>query len=159
MSIKKLARKTRSVLIFGAVLALATPGSAFAQDAETPLGSDVVSTADIESGFELLSGETKTVDLSDSTLKQSAEIHADSASAMSFYSASNTAPGCVSVERHLSTIKIRNNCPTSVRVKVIMTGPVGSQDIECTGVAPGTEVTVARLKVPGVTRIDRVENC
>ncbi|MTD91316.1 MULTISPECIES: hypothetical protein [Corynebacterium] len=157
--VKKSARKVRLALVCGAVLALAAPSSAFAQDAEATLDGDTVPAADSESGFELSSGETKTVDLSDAKEKQSAEIHVEGEPTISFYDASNTAPACVSAEHHQAEIKIRNNCPTPVRVKVIMTGWVGSQDIECTGVAPGAEETVSKLKVPGITRIDRVENC
>lgn len=155
----KPARKARLALVCGAVMALVTPGSAFAQESGAASDSDTVPVANTESGFELSPGEAKTVDLSDAMSKQSAEIHVDGKSAISFYDAANTAPGCVFAEQHLTEIKVRNNCPTPVRVKVVMTGPVGAQDAACKGVAPGTEETVARLMVPGVTRIDRVENC
>lgn len=51
--VKKSARKVRLALVCGAVLALAAPSSAFAQDAEATLDGDTVPAADSESGFEL----------------------------------------------------------------------------------------------------------
>lgn len=146
-------------LAFGTVLALTTPGTAFAQETEVAPDSVTVSAINTETDFELSPGETKTVDLSSAKSKQSAEISVNDEPTMAFYDAANTAPGCVSAVHRLNVIKVRNNCPTPIRVKVVMTGPVGAQDTACKSVDPGAEETFARLMVPGVTRIDRVENC
>ena len=61
-------------LAFGTVLALTTPGTAFAQETEVAPDSVTVSAINTETDFELSPGETKTVDLSSAESKQSAEI-------------------------------------------------------------------------------------
>lgn len=109
--------------------------------------------------FELSTGEAKSVEVPATQSKQSAEIHVYGEPRVSFFDASNTAPACVVAEHQLTSVKVRNDCPTPVRVKVVMTGPVGAQDAACSAIEPGAQETVAHLMVPGVTRIDRVENC
>lgn len=142
-----------------AVVTLATPGSALAGDEGKLSSGDVASVLKGSSSFDLSFGETKAVDFSDVDSGQSIKITAEKESGMNLWDASNTAPTCVSARQEGTSIKVKNNCPTPVRVKVVMTGLVGSKDLSCRGVEPGAEETVAHFRVPIVNSIDRVENC
>lgn len=157
-----LKRHVRNVgfgLVFGAVVAYANSPITLAQETGVALQDKAVTTAGANSDFELSTGEAKSVEVPATQSKQSAEIHVYGEPRVSFLDASNTAPACVVAEHQLTSVKVRNDCPTPVRVKVVMTGPVGAQDAACSAIEPGAQETVAHLMVPGVTRIDRVENC
>ena len=154
-----LVEKSRFGLVCSAALLFATPGTAFAQDAETVQYGETTNAEEASSGLQLSSGETMTIDLSSVEPDHPVGISVEEESGISFYDAANTAPTCVTATQDFLGVKVTNNCPSPVRVKVVMTGPIGAPDAACTDLEPGAEKHVAKLDPKVITRIDRVENC
>ncbi|GAA1471082.1 hypothetical protein P4N68_07990 [Corynebacterium felinum] len=116
-------------------------------------------TSEKETSLQLQSGDSVMIDVAENeadSINGIFIVTAEPKSGTAFRSG-NTAPYCVRAVREWGAIQVYNDCPSWVRVKVIVTSPVGAFDSQCKSVEPGTRTNIRWILAH--ERIDRVVNC